>query len=154
MSTVVFGVFDDAHAADRAAQTAHDDLAVDGVVHSGHLREEEVQIGGSEALQGAIQGGLVVGLAGALVATFVIWPYAGFNFGLSGFLIMALAGSVFGVVAGAVAGASECKSAIRKTAADVERGKTLVTFEASDREEVLKLRDSLTASGATNVQAA
>lgn len=98
--------------------------------------EEDVQVGGSEALQGAIKGGLVVGLVGALVATFVIWPYAGFDFGLSGFLIMALAGSVFGVVAGAVAGASESKS---------EHGKTLVTVETSDRKEVLELRDSLAA---------
>lgn len=159
MSTIVYGLFDDQQSAERALQSAKDSLAqvhhaVDGVVHTGHLREEDVQIGGSDALKGGIMGGLVVGIGGALIATFAIWPFAGYFFGLETLVFMVVAGSLFGVVAGAVAGASECKEAIRGTAREVRRGRSLVTLDVEHRADVARLRESLSASGGTQVKAA
>lgn len=159
MSTVVYGLFEDRQAAERAVESAKASVAevhhqVDGVVHSGHLREEEVQIAGSEALKGGIMGGLVVGIAGALIATFAIWPFAGHFFGVEALVLMVVAGSIFGVVAGAVAGASECKEAIRDTAAEVDKGSVLVTLEVEHRQDLELLREALTAAGARKVEAA
>lgn len=157
MSRVVYGVFRDDASADKALHDlrAHERYRdVDAVLHRGHVREEDVQLGGTAALPGMIIGGLVVGGLGAILASFVIWPMAGFWFGLPETLLMVIAGSIFGVVAGGVAGASECKDSIRQSARAIdEKGRVLVTAELDD-DDVAEVIEAFTDGGATGVRAA
>jgi hypothetical protein len=71
--------------------------------------DDDVPISDSQALWGAIAMGLVVGIAGALFAWTVLWPGAGVPLPAVAMIPMALLGSCFGIVAGAVVGASEAK---------------------------------------------
>lgn len=154
MSTIVFGMFTDAAKALRAADTVERDLDVEGVVHTGRLEATAVHWGGNEAVLTGILGGLVVGVAGALFVTFAIGPLAGVALGLTGFLLVAGIGSMYGVVAGAVIGSAEWRFAIRRHAREIAHGKSLVSCEAYDSAEVIRLRESLTGSGAMFVDAA
>ncbi len=154
MSTIVFGMFTDAASAGRAAAKIEHDCDVEGIVHTGCLRQTAVHEAGNEAVLGGIFGGLGVGLAGASIATFAVGPLAGVSLGVTGFLLMALAGSLYGVVAGAVIGSAEWRFAIRRHADRIAQGKSLVSCEGHGRAEVLLLRQSLTASGAMFVDAA
>ncbi|MCH9681953.1 MAG: hypothetical protein K0V04_11005 [Deltaproteobacteria bacterium] len=59
------------------------------------------------ALVGAITGGLLVGLTSPTAAFAFIGPMVGYQFGSIELLILGLLGAVFGIIAGAVAGASD-----------------------------------------------
>jgi hypothetical protein len=61
----------------------------------------------SSTVVGGIAGGLLVGSATAVIAFFFIGPLLHFHFDLAETLLVSLVGGMFGVVAGAVAGASE-----------------------------------------------
>ena len=158
MSKVVYGVFRDDVSASRALGRLHAEPRyrdIDAVVHEGYVREEDVQLGGTRALSGMIVGGLVVGVIGAIAATFFVWPMAGYWFGLSEALLVVLAGSIFGVVAGGVAGASECKASIREGARTVAtQGHVLVTAELDDSDEAAEVVELLREGGASDVRAA
>jgi predicted lipid-binding transport protein (Tim44 family) len=147
-------MFTDAAKAERAAGNVQHDLHVEGVVHTGRLAPTAVHSAANEAVLSGILGGLVVGLAGALFVTFVIGPFTGVDLGFAGFLLMAGVGSLYGVVAGAVIGSAEWRFAIRRHSDAVEHGKSLVSCEAHGRAEVVRLRESLTSSGALFVDAA
>jgi hypothetical protein len=97
MSQIIHGAFE------SATDPAHDD---------------DVPIGDSQAMWGAIAMGLVVGIAGALFAWTVLWPAAGVPLPASAMIPMALLGSCFGIVAGAVVGASEPKPQTQARAAE------------------------------------
>jgi hypothetical protein len=156
MAKVVYGLFEDRVAAERAIETLHHNVSyrdIGAAVHEGHVRDEDVQLGGTDAMSGMIIGGLVVGVLGAVLAAFVVWPMAGFWFGWPETLIMIGLGSVFGIVAGGVAGASECKASIRQNARAVGRGRVLVTAEL-DRDEMAGVIDLFTQSGGSGVRAA
>ena len=153
---VVYGVFDNRESADAAVERlevrTQDCTAV---VHDDHVREEDVQLGGTEALRGALLGGLVVGLAGAFVAVFLIWPMHGWDSVWAPGLLMMMAGSLFGVVAGGVAGASEAKTSIRDEAAyAARRGKVMVTCELEHGRDSDRVIERLEASGGEHVRAA
>jgi hypothetical protein len=151
---VVYGVFDDRAAAVAAAQHVGADEG-SAVVHATHVREEDVQLGGTEALRGALLGGLVVGLGGALAAVFFIWPMHGWSGAWLAGLAMAFSGSMFGVVAGGVAGASECKTSIRDEAGwAVRRGKVIVTCELDHARDAKKVMETFEAVGGEHVHAA
>ncbi len=155
MTKIVYGVFDDPDAAERAVETLESHRVPNVVLHTGHVREEEVQIGGTRALSGMITGGLVVGVIGALLSGFVVWPMAGYWFGWSEMLVMVVVGSIFGVVAGGVAGASECKPELQQTVREVDRkGGVLVTYELDPKEDAEAIIDALQARGAEVVRAA
>lgn len=157
MSKVVYGVFRDDVSAGEALDELHADARyreIDAVVHEGHVREEDVQLGGTRALSGMILGGLVVGGIGAFFASFLIWPMAGYWFGLPEALLVLLAGSIFGVVAGGVAGASECKDSIRAGARKVAAGGPVLLTAELDAEDVGDLVELLRAGGASEVRAA
>lgn len=151
MPQIVYGTFSNRADADQALHRLralqdreHPGEAHNTFVHEGHMREEDVQLGGTLGLAGGIIGGTFVGIVGGLVAQFLIWPMAGVDFGLAGMFLMMMAGSVFGVVAGAVAGASECKSSIRADAERLDkRGGLIVMCETEDRFEVPKIIDAL-----------
>lgn len=157
MSTVVTALFPDtrsAHAAlDAVASAAADHGPVEGVLHEGRVHEEELPLPGTDALAGAVFGGLVVGGVAALLAGFVLWPDGGYWFGWSAILMMFVAGSVFGVVAGAVAGASEARVAIRNGSDAIRRGNVLLTCEVED-DDVPSAREALTRAGGHDVLAA
>jgi hypothetical protein len=157
MPKVVYGVFRDDEAAGEALGRLHADARyrdIDAVVHAGYVREEDVQLGGTHALSGMIIGGLVVGLVGAFFAFFFVWPMAGYWFGLPEALLVVVAGSIFGVVAGGVAGASECKSSIREGARKVTGGGPVMLTAELDRDDVADVVELLRAGGASDVRAA
>jgi hypothetical protein len=156
MPKVVYGVFRDEMSAGEALERLHADARyreIGAVVHEGHVREEDIQLGGTHALSGMIIGGLLVGLLGAFFAYFFVWPMAGYWFGWPEALLVVLAGSIFGVVGGGVAGASECKASIREGARRVGQGGVLVTAEL-DRENVADVVELMRAGGAADVHAA
>ena len=151
---VVYAVFGDRAAADAAARQVGVDEG-SAVVHEMHVREEDVQLGGTEALRGALLGGLVVGLGGALAAVFFIWPMHGWTGAWLAGLAMLLAGSMFGVVAGGVAGASECKTPIREEAGwAARRGKVIVTSELEHARDAKRVMETFEAVGGEHVHAA
>jgi predicted lipid-binding transport protein (Tim44 family) len=151
MPQIVYGTFSNEAEADLALDRLHELQVVEhpgeaynAIVHTGHVREEDVQLGGTLGLVGGVIGGLVVGIVGGLIAEFMIWPIAGVDFGIAGMFLMMIAGSVFGVVAGAVAGASECKSSIKADAARMEKnGGSIVVCETDDPFEVPKIIHAL-----------
>ncbi len=61
----------------------------------------------SPVVASALAGGLVVGLSAATAALAFIGPQSSYVFGWLELMLVGFLGSVFGVVAGAVAGASE-----------------------------------------------
>ncbi len=64
----------------------------------------------SPAVSSAIAGAIVVGLTAAVIAFVFVGPLRQYAFSLTEILIITLLGSLFGVVAGGVAGASETGS--------------------------------------------
>lgn len=156
MTKVVYGVFEDGDSAQQTLDKLNENHRTNPFnvfVHSGHVREEDVQLGGTGALAGMIIGGLVVGLIGGLLAALVIFPGKGMTFGWEVMFMTMLGGSVFGVVAGAVAGASECKPSIRDSARFVDRGKIMMTAEVDDG-EVAEVVEAFTDGGGRDVRAA
>jgi hypothetical protein len=158
MSKVVYGMFRDEPAAAQALDRIHANARyreIDAVVHEGYVREEDVQLGGTRALSGMIVGGLVVGVIGAIAASFFVWPMAGYWFGFTEAMLVLLAGSTFGVIAGGVAGASECKPSIRDGAHQVAaKGRVMVTAELDDADDVAAVVELLRDGGASEVRAA
>jgi hypothetical protein len=135
MSQMIYGVFDTRAQADSAieaiaSETGHE--GVNALVHEGHMRNEDVQWGGTDALRGAILGAVVVGCIGALVGGFLLIPGANLSVGWSEFVFMGVAGTIMGVTAGAVAGASEPRSELVALAQRLQEGKVLVTMEANE----------------------
>lgn len=61
----------------------------------------------SPAVSSALAGGLLVGLTTAVIAFAFIGPFRGYGFDFVDTMFIALMGGIFGIVAGAVAGASE-----------------------------------------------
>lgn len=138
MSTVLHALFPNAEAADAAMRTAQDTLhnpePFEGHVHEDHVYEEEVPLSGTDALSGMILGGLLTGLVGALVGALIIWPSNGYWFGFEAFMAMFVGGTIFGVVAGAVAGASEAKECIRRHGPELRKGEVMVTCEVDNKD--------------------
>lgn len=155
MPTVVYGVFDNEAQADRALADSHTSEAPAAVVLSGHWRDEELQIGATQAFAGAAIMGTFVGLTGAFFAWAFLWPAAGVPLSAWAMLPMALAGAVFGIVAGAVAGAAEGRTNVRALASEVERrGAVVVTCEVERKADAALVRAAFERGGATTVAAA
>ena len=156
MGRVVYGVFDSAESADEAIS----DLTVpqgefNAVIHEQHVREEDVQLGGTDAMRGAIAGGVIVGVFGFLAAVLLIWPSHGWHDAWAAGLLMGFAGSVFGIVAGGVAGASECKASIREGAEFAKkRGKWIVTCELDHNRDAATVIEAFREHGGEHVDAA
>jgi len=134
MSQVIYGLFDTRNAAEDAieaieAQTGNE--GTDALVHEGHLRDEDVQMGGTDALKGAILGATVVGIVAAFIGALILVPTANLSIGWSEWVFMALGGTIMGITAGAVAGASEPRKELIAMARRLDEGKVLVTM-ASD----------------------
>lgn len=162
MPKIVYGTFKTETDADRLLGRLREMQAkrktgdvYNSILHRGHVRGEDVQLGGSLGLVGGIVGGGVVGIVGGLAAALLIWPMAGVSFGWAEPLLMMIAGSMFGVVAGAVAGASETKSTIVQDAEDCEkRGECMVICEVDSPREVPELIDAFVEEGGCGVKAA
>ena len=155
MSQVIYGVFDNRNQAEDAIEAIEDQTGRKGVnalVHEGHLRDEDVQMGGTDALKGAIAGALVVGIIASLIGGFLLIPNADLSVGWTEFLFIAIGGTIMGVTAGAVAGASEPRPELIAMARRLEDGKVLVTMDTElAPSEVI---DLFSAHGALEVRAA
>ena len=155
MSQVIYGVFDNRNQAEDAIEAIEDQTGHKGVnalVHEGHLRDEDVQMGGTDALKGAIAGALVVGIIASLIGGFLLIPNANLSVGWTEFLFIAIGGTIMGVTAGAVAGASEPRPELIAMARRLEEGKVLVTMDTElAPSEVI---DLFSAHGAIEVRAA
>jgi hypothetical protein len=148
---IVYRVFKDETAVNgalgrlRALQGSEDsDEAYNAIVYRGEFRREDVQLGGTQAFRGGIFGGVVVGILGGFIAQFLIWPMAGVDFGWSAMLLVMFAGSTFGVISGALAGASAAKDGLQRDADRAyARGELLLVCEAEHRSEVPKIEAAL-----------
>ena len=134
MSQVIYGLFDTRNAAEEAIDAIEAEIGNEGVnalVHEGHLRDEDVQMGATDALKGAFLGATVVGIVAAFIGALILIPTANLSIGWSEWFFMAMGGTIMGVTAGAVAGASEPKKELIAMAKKLDEGKVLVTM-ASD----------------------
>jgi hypothetical protein len=155
MSGIIFGVFENRAQADAAVEelTRQTEGSVNAVVHQDHFRDEDVQMSGTDALKGAVKGALLVGIAGAIIGSLMMIPAADLSIGWTEWVFLGFAGTIFGVTAGAVAGASESREEIRAMASKLEAGNVLVTMEADDT-PAATIVDLLAAKGALEVKAA
>ena len=157
MSQLIHGVFETRDAADDAVRAIEretgrtDGLSV--VVHEKVFRDEDVQFSGTNAIRSAASAAALVGVVAACIGAFVMAPAMGMPFGWAEFALVALAGTVFGVVAGMVAGASESRKSLEIVAAEVGEGKIGVTIDA-ERAEVVDIVVHLKRHGARHVKAA
>jgi hypothetical protein len=135
MSGMIYGVFDTRAQAEEAIEAVEVEVGHDGLnalVHEGHMRDEDVQMGGTDALKGAIKGALVVGCVAALIGGLLLIPGTNLSVGWTEFLFMASGGTIMGVTAGAVAGASEPRKELIAMARRLEEGKVLVTMATDE----------------------
>ena len=155
MSQVIYGLFDNRNAAEEAidaieVETGHE--GVNALVHEGHLRDEDVQMGATDALKGAILGATVVGIVAAFIGGLILIPSANLSIGWSEWVFMALGGTIMGITAGAVAGASEPKKELIAMARHLDEGKVVVTM-ASDI-DMATIAETFGRYGALEVRAA
>jgi hypothetical protein len=153
---MIYGVFNTRAQADSAIDAVESETGSAGInalVHEGHLRDEDVQMGGTDALRGAILGAVVVGCVAALIGGVLLVPGANLSIGWTEFLFMAIAGTIMGVTAGAVAGASEPRKELLALAQRLEEGKVLVTMEA-DEIPTATVVELFSKNGAVEVKAA
>ena len=156
MSQMIYGVFETRNQADEAIEAIEEATGHHGVnalIHEGHMRDEDIQMSGTLALKGAVAGAVVVGCAGALIGALLLLPNAGMNVGWAEFVFMAVAGTIMGVTAGAVAGASEPNSELLAVSEVLDQGKVLVTAE-SDAIPAAAVVMLMTKHGATKARAA
>ena len=156
MSQMIYGVFDtraQAEAAIHAIETQTENEGINALVHEQYLRDEDVQMGGTDALRGAILGAVVVGVLASLIGGLFLAPGANLSVGWTEFLFIAGAGTIMGITAGAVAGASEPRKELLALAQRLKEGKVLVTMDADEipADAVVSL---LTENGALEVKAA
>jgi hypothetical protein len=156
MSQMIYGVFNTRAQADSAIQAIASETGDEGVnaqIHEGHLRDEDVQMGGTDALRGAVFGAVMVGCVAALIGGLLLIPGANLSIGWSEFVFMAVAGTIMGVTAGAVAGASEPRAELVAIAARLHEGKVLVTMDA-DEIPTATVIELFSKNGAIEVEAA
>ena len=156
MSGMIYGVFNTRTEAEQAIEAIEEQVGHDGLnalVHEGHMRDEDVQMGGTDALKGAIKGALVVGCVAAVIGGILLIPGSNLSVGWSEFFFMATGGTIMGVTAGAVAGASEPRKELIAMARRLEEGKVLVTM-ATDEIPTATIVELFKNHGAVEAQAA
>jgi hypothetical protein len=156
MSKVVYGSFAKVGSAEELAGRLNGDApsGAFAIAHAGGVREEEVQIPATLALQTGIVAALVVGLAAAAIVWSVVFPAYGIMLPVGAFFLIALVGAPFGLVAGVVAGAAECKPALAQQAELASaRGLTVVTCEVPNS-ALAKTMSAFERAGAVDVHAA
>lgn len=135
MSQMIYGLFDNRSQAETAldaVESVTGNAGLNALVHEGHLRDEDVQMGATDALRGAVAGAVLVGVIAAIIGGVLLIPGANLSIGWSEFFFMAVGGTIMGVTAGAVAGASEPKAELAAIAKRLHEGKVLVTMEAAE----------------------
>ncbi len=156
MSGMIYGVFSTRNQAEQAIEAVEGEVGHDGLnalVHEGHMRDEDVQMGATDALKGAITGALLVGCVAALLGGILLIPGANLSIGWTEFLFMAIGGTIMGVTAGAVAGASEPRKELIAMARRLEEGKVLVTM-ANDEIPAATIVELFNQHGAVEAKAA
>jgi hypothetical protein len=152
---MIYGLFNTREQADLAIEAvqseSHD--GIHALVHEGYLRGEDMQMGATSALRGAILGGIVVGCTAALVGGLLV-PSGVLTFGWREFFFLAIAGTTFGVTAGAVAGASEPRRKLKTLAKQLKEGKVLVTLDADDGLPTATILELFSENGAVEAMAA
>lgn len=155
MPHIVYGVFDNGAQAEQALADCEIGEPVGAQIQEGHWRDEDVQIGASQARWSSMIMGGGVGIIGALFAWAFLWPAFGIPLPFTAILPFALSASTFGIVAGAVAGASECKTQLRALAPEVEhKHRVVVTCEVDKAQDAEKIKDAFERGGGQFVHAA
>jgi hypothetical protein len=153
---MIYGVFDTRAQAEAAIEAIEDQVGHDSLnvlIHEGRMRDEDLQMGGTDALKGAVKGALVVGCVAALLGGLLLSPGANMSVGWTEFVFLAGGGTIMGVTAGAVAGASEPRKELVAMARRLEEGKVLVTI-ATDELPSDAVVEILEVNGAVEAQAA
>ena len=154
MSTIIFGIFDKCEQAESAIETieARAEGEVNAVIHHGRLRDEDVQMGATDLIAGATLGAVVVGVLGATLGV-LLTQAAGLSLGWVEWVFIGAAGTIMGITAGAVAGASEPQRELKAMGDRLADGQVLVTIDTADVPSTRALEMFRTA-GALEVQAA
>jgi hypothetical protein len=156
MSGMIYGVFDTRIQAEHAIEAVEGEIGHDRIsalVHEGHMRDEDVQMGATDALKGAVTGALVVGVVAAIIGGVLLVPGADLSIGWTEWLFMAIGGTIMGVTAGAVAGASEPRKELLAMAKRLHEGKILVTM-ATDELPAATIVELFQSHGALEARAA
>jgi hypothetical protein len=156
MSKVVYGIFSDPNTAAEAVdhlEEVHGGHGTYALVHSDEI--DEIPIGGTYSGRWAIMAGFGVGFLGATAAALFLAPAAEVTFGLYEFVSITLAGTLFGLVGGAVSGSSEPLPGLRRASRAVQEGQTVVTVDCDVQgENVVEVADVLADAGASEAAAA
>jgi hypothetical protein len=156
MSGMIYGVFDTRTQAEQAIEAVEGEVghdAINTILHEGHMRDEDVQMGATDALKGAVTGALVVGIVAAIIGGVLLVPGANLSIGWTEWLFMAIGGTIMGVTAGAVAGASEPRKELAAMAKRLHEGKILVTM-ATDEIPAAAIVELFQTHGALEARAA
>jgi hypothetical protein len=156
MEKLVYALFDD-H--DQAAAAVDDMLAngvpkdvVSVVMHEGHLHAEDVQNPGTQAKRFAWAGGLATGVAAAVAGGMVAGSSGMVGVGpLAVALFSGAYGTLLGGLVAAISGSSDAKPQIEHLAAEVEKGKVLVTIDLAKKRAAVRCEDLLERHGAHHI---
>jgi len=130
--SMVFGSFEKRLTGARLAENLNraDRTTTFAIAHGDHLREEEIQLSGTLSLPYAMVGAFIVGCLAAAISWGVVWPMMGVWLPWAALVGFALATAPFGALAGAVAGAAECRTRLSRLAERTESAsRTLVTAD-------------------------
>jgi len=136
MSSMIYGSFeklgvgarfaDDLNRGDRATTWA--------IAHGRHLREEEIQLAGTLSVPYGIIGAFVVASMSASMMWLVMFPFLGAPLPWAALWCFFVAALPFGALAGAIAGAAECRPMLASLAVRSETARrTVVTAEIPHR---------------------
>jgi hypothetical protein len=132
MSNMIYGSFEDLAVGARLADELNtaDAIGTFAIAHGRHLREEEIQYPGTLSLRYSVMGALLVGLLGAFLVWTILLPQLGMPLSAWALVPLFTAIAPFGVIAGVVSGAAECKPPLAGLAERTESDdRTLVTAE-------------------------
>lgn len=156
MTSLFYGLFGSRKAAERAIEALSHETGGEGinaVLHEGHLDGENLQMGGTDVRRSAALGAVVVGCLAAGIGVLLLTPRIGLGLGWFEFMLIAIAGTIMGVTAGALAGSSEPGPELRPLVEKLGPTDVLVTIEtgAASEEAVC---DLLRANGASDLAVA
>jgi hypothetical protein len=156
MEKLVYGLFDDHARANAAVEEmlAHgvpkDVISV--VMHEGELHVEDVPTPGTQARRFAWAGGLAAGGVAAVLGGLV--AARGGMVGAGPLAVAALSGaygSLLGGLVAAISGSSDARPQIQRLAAEVEKGKVLVTIDVAKRRTAIDCEAFLERHGAHHI---
>lgn len=159
MAKICFALFDSSEQADPAVveltRRCDDHPAFAVHVHEKHLVAQDLPDSGTELARNNVisaAGGGVIGLVGGGVAAATLDIMGLSALGGAGFGL--ISGVLIGILSGMMSGARSPKKALRDLAAELERGKVMVTVGVEASEHVRLVEDVLDQAGGRRVGSA